>query len=122
MKWSDSELETLHRMLAENKPRTEIAKALGFARSRVDGRIRLERTTPEQFEATAKRKRAWEARNRLGARPYRDMTISASRPASELIEEARLRSMAPRTITAEFFGDPPKGFSQLDIKRREAGL
>ena len=46
--WSPDELETLHRMLAENKTRVEIAEALGCARARIDGRIRFERKTPEQ--------------------------------------------------------------------------
>lgn len=46
-------------------------------------------------------------------------TYTASRPSSELIEEAKQRALAPRSLTSEFFGDPPKGWSALD-KRQSA--
>ena len=120
--WSPDELETLHSMLAEKKTPKEIAKVLGCERHRVDSRIRLERMTPEQRLCEKKKKAEWDKRNRAGVRAYREQTISSSRPASELIAEAKQRLLAPRSLTAEFFGDPAKGFSQLDIKRREAGL
>ena len=111
--WSADELETLHRMLAENKTRVEIAEALGCARARVDGRIRFERKTPEQRLAEKKRHAEW-FRHRKGVHSYQESTISLSRPTPELIEEAKLRAMAPRSLTAEFFGDPGIGFSALD--------
>ena len=114
--WSPDELETLHRMLAENKTRVEIAEALGCARARIDGRIRFERKTPEQRLEEKKRKAEW-FRHRTGIRSYREQTISSSRPSYELIEEAKLRAMAPRSLTAEFFGDPPKGWSALDRRQ-----
>jgi|SRR5687768_1318685 len=116
--WSPDELETLHRMLAEKKTPKEIAEVLGCVRSRVDSRIRLERKTPEQRLADKKKKAKWFQMNRAGcARSYRDSTISSSRPASELIEEAQQRALAPRSLTAEFFGDPPKGWSALDRRQ-----
>lgn len=116
MKWSPDELETLHRMLAEKKTPKEIAKALGCVRARVDGRIRAERKTPEQRLAEAKRKAEW-FKHRTRVRSYRESTVSSSRPPSELLEEAKLRAMAPRSLTAEFFGDPPQGYSELDRRQ-----
>lgn len=115
-RWSPSELETLHSMLAENKTPKEIAKALGCLRDRVDGRIRHERMSPDQRLIEAKKKAAWDKSNRTGGRAYREVTISASRPTSDLVEEAQQRAMAPRSLTSEFFGDPPKGWSALDRK------
>lgn len=116
MKWSTDELEILHRMLAEKKTPKEIAKALGCVRARVDGRIRAERKTPEQRQAETKRKAEW-FKHRTRVRSYRESTISSSRPTAELIEEAKLRATAPRSLTAEFFGDPPKGWSALDRRQ-----
>ena len=115
--WSPDELETLHSMLAEKKTPKEIAKALGCKRYRVDGRIRAERMTPEQRADEAKRKAEWDKKNRAGVRAYREQIISSSRPASELIAEAKLRAIAPRSLTSEFFGDPPKGWSALDQRQ-----
>lgn len=42
---------------------------------------------------------------------------TASRPSSELIEDAQRRSLAPRSITSAFFGDPPVGYSALDRRQ-----
>lgn len=113
--WSPDELETLHRMLADKKTPKEIAEALGCGRARVDTRIRFERKTPDQRLAAKKQKSEY-FRHRTGVRSFRESTISSSRPASELIEEAQQRALAPRSITSEFFGDPPKGWSALDRK------
>lgn len=114
--WSPSELETLHLMLAEKKTPKEIAAVLGCERHRVDSRIRQERMTPEQRAIQLKQKAAWFQRHRTGVRAYREQTISSNRPTCELIEEAQQRAMAPRSLTSEFFGDPPKGWSALDRK------
>lgn len=115
--WSPDELKTLHSMLTEKKTPKEIAKALGCKRDRVDGRIRAERMTPEQRADEAKRKAEWDKSNRASVRAYRDLTIRSSRPAHELIEEAQQRALAPRSLTAEFFGDPAPGFSALDRRQ-----
>lgn len=112
--WSPDELETLHSMLAEKKTPKEIAAVLGCVRGRVDSRIRQERMTPEQRAIQSKQKAAWFQRHRAGVRAYREQTISSNRPTSELIEEAQQRALAPRSLTSEFFGDPPKGWSALD--------
>jgi hypothetical protein len=34
-----------------------------------------------------------------------------------LIEDAKRRSLAPRSITSAFFGDPPPGMSALDRRQ-----
>lgn len=114
--WSPDELETLHSMLAEKKTPKEIAEVLGCVRARVDHRIRHERMTPDQRLIQKKKRAAWDMRNRTGVRSYREQIISSSRPTSELIEEAQQRALAPRSLTSEFFGDPPKGWSALDRK------
>jgi hypothetical protein len=66
-------------------------------------------------------------RHNTRAKPESELTRRASadtaarRAPPELIEDAQRRLLAPRSITSAFFGDPAPGFSQLDIKRREAG-
>jgi hypothetical protein len=39
-----------------------------------------------------------------------------------MLEEARRRLEIPRTITSEFFGDPPKGYSALDKRGNANGM
>jgi hypothetical protein len=63
---------------------------------------------------------------KAGKRPYRvrvrpslapvggtDVHVSA-RPTDELLEDAKRRALAPRDITAQLMGDPPRGYSALD--------
>lgn len=48
-----------------------------------------------------------------------DVVLSYARPAVQLLEEAKQRLLAPRSITAMLCGDPPPGYSALDKKQRQ---
>ena len=84
------------------------------------------RANDEAYRLRQNINREWKRHN-TRAKPESELTkraaasSAAKRPSPELIEEAQRRSLAPRSITSAFFGDPAPGFSQLDIKRRETG-
>lgn len=83
------------------------------------------RANDEAYRLRQNINREWKRHNTT-AKPESELTrrsssTSANRPPPDLIEDAKRRSLAPRSITSAFFGDPAPGFSQLDIKRREAG-
>lgn len=42
----------------------------------------------------------------------------AKGPSVEAVEDRNKRMLAPRDLTSQFFGDPPKGYSALDRKMR----
>src|SRR5687768_1531525 len=62
-------------------------------------------------------------RNNTRAKPASKLTYraaaetTASRPSSELIEDAKRRSLAPRSITSALMGDPVGGRSALDRRQ-----
>lgn len=46
--------------------------------------------------------------------------ISVCRPTDDMIADAARRSNAPRDITSMLCGDPPRGYSALDLRRSPA--
>jgi hypothetical protein len=66
--------------------------------------------------------REWK-RNNTRAKPASERIYRAaadtttSRPPSELIEDAKRRLLAPRSITSALMGDPPAGSSALDRRQ-----
>lgn len=107
-----------HEMTDDN---VYISKNDGVRRCR-----KCRRANDEAYRLRQNINREWKRHN-TRAKPESALTkraaasSAAKRPPSELIEDAKRRSLAPRSITSAFFGDPAPGFSQLDIKRREAG-
>lgn len=49
--------------------------------------------------------------------PRGPIKTKASRPTSELMEDAKQRLLAPRSITSEFCGDPAPGWSALERRQ-----
>lgn len=49
--------------------------------------------------------------------PKRDPAEGMRRVPEHLVEDARRRYLAERSITTAFFGDPPKGWSALEKKQ-----
>ena len=62
-------------------------------------------------------------RSNTRAKPESELTrraaadTTARRTPPEVIEDAQRRSLAPRSITSAFFGDPPVGWSALDRRQ-----
>lgn len=57
-----------------------------------------------------KKRRKYEA-----ARPG-GVELAASRPSPDMIAEAARRALSPRDLTASLMGDPPRGYSALDLR------
>ena len=120
--WTASRLKELHRLVDEGKTPRQIALELGLVLSCVQSRLDREKMTDEQREAHTQRKIEWAERNIKGTNPskarvYRPAAeVTASRPSEELIAEARRRALAPRSLSAMLLGDPPKGYSALDMR------
>lgn len=119
-KWTFVEVTRLRKMLEEGKSPEFIAHMLGMKVQRVIERIRYENRTPEQKRKKYEIAKALREKNksdnpRRGVRTVTSHPVLAvSRPDPEMIAEAQRRADAPRSLTAEFFGDPPAGYSALD--------
>lgn len=120
--WNKGEIVTLNLMVSEGKSTDAIATALNRSRVSVQGRISREKMSEEKRKALALKKMEWVRNNRSGQHNYKYIvaaSTASSRPSTELIEEAKRRSLAPhRSLAAALLGDPPLGFSALD--RRQA--
>lgn len=118
-RWTFVEITRLRKLLSEGKTPEQIACQLGMRVQRVKERIRQENKTPEQKKAKYERKIASEGyKNRkTPAQPYSHPVVASVRPTQEMIHEAQRRADAPRSLTASFFNDPPKGYSALDRRQ-----
>lgn len=120
LKFTSDEDAVIKKLLADGFMPAAIAKKLmrGFGRSKFSilSRIYLLRLSTEKLQERAAVARARRSKNRLGQKESR-VVCHVEIPSSVLIDRER-RSLAPRTITALLFGDPPPGYSALD--RRQA--
>lgn len=122
-RWNFVEVTRLRKMLQDGKSPEFIAHMLGMKVQRVIERIRYENRTPEQKRKKYEIAKALREKNksdnpRRGVRTVTSHPVLAvSRPTSEMIEEAKRRAEAPRSLTAEFFNDPPQGYSALDRRQ-----
>jgi hypothetical protein len=123
-RWTFVEITRLRKMIEEGKSREHIASILGMPVQRVIERIRHENRSPEQKRAKYELAKALREKDKdlNKRRAIRTVTphpvLAVSRPSPEMIADAQRRADAKRSLTAEFFGDPPKGWSALD--RRQA--
>lgn len=122
-KWTFVEVTRLRKMLEEGKSREQIAQMLGMKVQRVIERIRHENRSPEQKRAKYELAKALREKNKDNDKRRAISTVTShpvlavSRPDPEMIAEAQRRADAPRSLTAEFFGDPPAGYSALDRRQ-----
>src|SRR5687768_17033668 len=118
-RWTFVEITKFRKLRGEGKSPEQIAHLLGMPVSRVTQRVRQEDQTPEQKRAKVERAKARRQETKLTnprrfvSHPHQPV-LSCSRPSPEMIEEAQRRADAPRSLTAEFFGDPGVGYSMLD--------
>lgn len=83
---------------------------------------RIYNTKEEQRRARRMAYRRWAAKKQAAVRAQDGSVMfpngrAQDVPNSVLIEREK-RAAAPRDLTASVFGDPPPGFSALDMKRR----
>lgn len=117
-RWTPDELSRLHRFMDEGKTHAEIARLFRCKVDRVKNRICWENKSGEQRRERRARVQRWREGKKLGKYVGHPTAHFAERPGarppSELIEDAQRRALAPRSISAFVFGDPPPGYSALD--------
>jgi hypothetical protein len=106
--WTPEENEIGRRLLAENASEAEFLEKLG----------RTEKVAKDHFyyakhRAMVLRRRGEVVPVRRG--PTRQLTI-ANAPSIAMMDDVQRQLVAPRSLTSEFFGDPPPGRSALDRK------
>lgn len=114
-----AEEDTLARdLFARGAGKDECLRILGRDRNSVRNRIRL--LDDPVYRAQCHNR----DRDRHEKRRERAQSIALRVPRGHeaMFEQARIRTAAQRTLTASFFGDPPPGFSALDIRNREARI
>lgn len=120
-KWTKEEVERLNSYLAMGLSVPEIATRIDRAPASVHNKVHYAKMTPEERE---KRRDRQERYRREYSGPVRNWmhdyapTILSERPAPELLTERDVRFSAPlRDLSGFVFGDPPVGYSALDIRR-----
>src|SRR5688500_5335689 len=120
-KWSHQEWSRAKDLLAREYSTANVAALRGRTQEQLRSKIRWE-STPEH---TKEERRAQINARRNASGEYKS-TPRADKPSSmgakcsaDQLEQARLRLLAPRTISQQLMGDPPPGYSALDRKRQE---
>lgn len=110
--WTAEEDATLREMTMAGNNYQEVADAMpGRTYAAVKCRMRYVNLTKEQFAEANRKKRA----RRVTPAHYRKWDeIKHTVAPPEVIEDARQRAMAPRSLTAILMGDPAPGQSALE--------
>lgn len=95
--WSKTMWDEAQALLKQNKPRDEIAARCGVTVTQLYFKIYNEKLAVRS--------------NHVSEGPIVSIRLASER-------EARAAAAALRTRTQEFFGDPPPGYSALDMKRK----
>lgn len=109
--WSAQEDATLRRLKAENADWERIAVAVGRNKHKCQSRWRYLTRNPEEHRAQLDRL-AQRYRRLKGRNVCADVPLYL-KPAMQ-VRLAEAASRRHRDFTAEFFGDPPIGYSALD--------
>jgi hypothetical protein len=105
--WTPEEDEIGRRLLEENASEAEFLEKLGRTRE----------VARKHFYYVEHRAMVLRRRGEFPVRrgPSRQVT-KAGAPSIAMMGEAQSQLVAPRSLTSEFFGDPPPGRSALDRK------
>jgi hypothetical protein len=107
IRWTPEEDEIGRRLLDENASEAEFLEKLGRTKNAAENHCYY-----LEHRAMVFRRRG-EIPVRRG--PARQVTI-ANAPSIAMMDDAHRQSVAPRSLTSAFFGDPPPGRSALDRK------
>jgi hypothetical protein len=105
--WTPEEDEIGRRLLEEHASEAEFLEKLG----------RTKEVARKHFYYVEHRAMVLRRRGEVPVRrePTRQVTI-ANAPSIAMMDDAQHQLVAPRSLTSEFFGDPPPGRSALDRK------
>lgn len=118
--WTEEEIKTLYELRAANLRWVVIAEKLGRTSKAVQWYWRLFRMSPEKREVHRAGKRASKERIRQGRPKLIPNRVEDPRAIPvETIAEWKSRLAAQSTLTGSFFGDPPIGYSALDLRGRQ---
>ena len=118
--WTNPQKTKLRQLYCDGKSLAEIAAELGITTDRV--RVRLKSESRANCLDAPRKKRleaAREARNRelQSPRAFIEPVIAGPHPTEEALRLRAIRINAmPRDLTGAFFGDPPLGFSALELR------
>lgn len=120
LRWTYSEITRLHRLYEAGKSRAEMAADLEMSEERIRQRLQWEDQSSVLGIARKKRRVAQRLATKAeqkSPRQFFDMVTAGPRPTDRALEERRVRQAAvPRDLTGAFFGDPPVGFSALELR------
>jgi hypothetical protein len=105
--WTPEQDEIGRRLLEEHAGEAEFLEKLG----------RTKEVARKHFYYVEHRAMVLRRRGEVAVRhgPTRQLTI-ANAPSIAMMDDAQRQLAAPRSLTSEFFGDPPPGRSALDRK------
>lgn len=109
--WTEEETEALRAMVSAGLTYTDIATAIDRTYAAIKSRVRYINISKEVRDTANAKKRA---RRVIKTAPHKRVDVIRPTIPDEVIRDAMARAMAPRSITAHFFGDPPQGFSALE--------
>lgn len=120
--WTESEVELVIQLRDDAKlDWYEIAARMGRTAKGAKNRYYFFKRSPEDQAKFLQAKKDYRKTYRSrGGKSC--MEVRAERPRDipdETIREWQTRSMAPRTLTGSIFGDPPIGYSALDMRGQQ---
>jgi hypothetical protein len=116
-RWTVEETQDLLRLQAEGYVVPVIAEKMGRTTISVRERIRWLGKTEEQREIRRKQISVTR-KGRSAVAAFDHPVMTNKRAPDERIAEREYRLALPRTLTGQYFGDPPPGYSALDRKRQ----
>lgn len=119
IRWHPKQWAKAKELLARGMTPSAVAPLVGKTAHQLTEKIRWEnmpeaRREERRLRINARRIASGEYKS---ARPA-DFPSMGSRAAPDLLEQARLRLLAPRTLSQLLMGDPAPGYSALDRKRQ----
>ena|SRR6187402_1434207 len=115
--WSEKDTMTAQEMNASGVAHEIIAQKLGRSVKAINARLAWIRLPPEKKEQRLDKKRKYSNEQYSGrkAKGVGFFTPSSAHPDTRILEERNARlALAPRDLTAAFFGDPLPGYSALE--------
>lgn len=119
VRWHPKQWAKAQGLLARGMTPSQVAPLIGKTAHQLSEKVRWENTPESKREQ--RRLRINARRNASGeykSPPDVNLPSMGARAAPDLLEEARRRLEAPRTLSQMLMGDPPPGYSALDRKRQ----
>lgn len=117
--WTPDEIKTLFDLRAQNLRWMVIAERLGRTSKGVQWYWRLNRMDPEKRAAHRANKQASRLRLKNGAAVIPNRVEDPRKIPEDTMAEWKSRMCAQRTLSAMLLGDPPIGYSALDMRGRQ---